>query len=214
MRSILGGVNYHGKFLPNFSRRLRPFNAQLKQGATFYFTPVMEATIRAILHELTEPSIVVYPNWDAIAVNSDPFPPASTATLATTPSERLSSTNNLTASSDQSSTSAAPTSTPNVHEHPSTSRPAPLSGRSSDYAGICGPPASRYIRTIRHSRISSRLARVPFGLYLHAGVPQRYGKRQRQLPFTPTPTSHRRRPHRAQSPHWPRHCWYLPHPPL
>ena len=60
MRSILGGVTYHGK--PNISSRLRPINAQLKQGATFDFTPIIEATTRAILHELTEPSIVVYPN--------------------------------------------------------------------------------------------------------------------------------------------------------
>ena len=67
---------------------------------------------------------------------------ASTATLASTDLERLSrrkNLNNLTAPSAPSSTSAAPPDTPNVHGHPSTSRPAASPGRSSDYAGICGP---------------------------------------------------------------------------
>ena len=73
VRSLLGGINYYGKFLPNLSRRLRPINALLKQGATFDFTPAMETTIRAILHELTEPPILVYPDWDAVADDSRPF---------------------------------------------------------------------------------------------------------------------------------------------
>ena len=54
-------------------RRLRPINALLKQGATFDFIPALEATIRAILHELTEPPILVYPDWDAVADDSRPF---------------------------------------------------------------------------------------------------------------------------------------------
>ena len=33
----------------------------------------MEATIRAIIHELTEPPILVYTDWDAVADNSCPF---------------------------------------------------------------------------------------------------------------------------------------------
>ena len=33
----------------------------------------MEATIRAILYELTQPRILVYPDWDAVADNSRPF---------------------------------------------------------------------------------------------------------------------------------------------
>ena len=73
VRSILGGINYYGKFLPNLSRCLRPINALLKQGATFGFTPAMEAIIRAIPHELTEPPILVYPDWDAVADNSRSF---------------------------------------------------------------------------------------------------------------------------------------------
>ena len=63
----------------------------------------------------------------------------------------------MTAPSAPSSASAAPPSTPNVHGHPSTSRPAASPGRSSEYAGIRGPLASRYIWTIYHSRTKSRL---------------------------------------------------------
>ena len=73
VRSLFGGINYYGKFLINLSRRLRPINALLKQGATFDFTPAMEATICAILHELTEPPTLVYRDWDAVTDNSRPF---------------------------------------------------------------------------------------------------------------------------------------------
>ena len=34
----------------------------------------MEATIRAILHELTEPLMLVYPDFEAVTHDS-PFPP-------------------------------------------------------------------------------------------------------------------------------------------
>ena len=86
------------------------------------------------------------------------FPSASTGTPASTASERSSSKKKQTAQSAPSSTSAAPPWTPNVHGHPSTSRPAESSGRSNGSAGICGPPDSRYVRAIRHSRTSLRLA--------------------------------------------------------
>ena len=73
VRSLLGGINYYGKFLPNLSRRLRPINALLKQGAAFDFTSAMETTVRDILRDLTKPPILVYPDWDAVADNSRPF---------------------------------------------------------------------------------------------------------------------------------------------
>ena len=73
VRSLLGGINYYGKFLPNLSRRFRPINALLKQVATFDFTLAMKASIRTILHELTEPPILAYPDWDAVADTSRPF---------------------------------------------------------------------------------------------------------------------------------------------
>ena len=58
---------------PTRPRRLRPINALLKPGATFDFTPAMEATISAILHDFTGPPILVYPDWDAVADNVRPF---------------------------------------------------------------------------------------------------------------------------------------------
>lgn len=61
VRSLLGGVNYYGEFLANLSRRLRPINTLLKQGATFDFTPAMETVVRDILRELAKPPILVYP---------------------------------------------------------------------------------------------------------------------------------------------------------
>ena len=73
VRSLLGGINYYGKFLPNLSRRVRPINALLKQGATFNFTPAMETTVRDILRELVKPPILVYPDWDTVTDNSRPF---------------------------------------------------------------------------------------------------------------------------------------------
>ena len=36
---LLGGINYYGKFLPNRSRRLRPINPLLKQGASHVRLP-------------------------------------------------------------------------------------------------------------------------------------------------------------------------------
>ena len=75
VRSLIGGINYYRKFLPNLSRRLRPINALRKQCANFYFIPAMETTARAsaIVYELAEPPILVYPNLDAVADNSRSF---------------------------------------------------------------------------------------------------------------------------------------------
>lgn len=74
LRSLLGGIDNYGKFLPNISRHLRLINALLKQGATFDFTLTMETTVRNILLELAKPPILVYPVRDAVGDNSRPFP--------------------------------------------------------------------------------------------------------------------------------------------
>ena len=71
-RSLLGVINYYGKFLANLSRRVRPMNALLKQGTTFNFTP-MKTTVRDIPRELAKPPILVYPDWDVVADNFRPF---------------------------------------------------------------------------------------------------------------------------------------------
>ena len=48
LRSLLGGLSYYRKFLPDMARRIRPITALLKKGATFDFTPTMEDTVRTL----------------------------------------------------------------------------------------------------------------------------------------------------------------------
>ena len=73
LRSLLGGLSYYRKFLPDMARRIGPFTALLKKGATFDFTPTMEDTVRVLLEELAAPPILVFPDWDAVTDKSRPF---------------------------------------------------------------------------------------------------------------------------------------------
>ena len=73
LRSLLGGLSYYRKFLPNMAKRVRPITALLKKGATFGFTPPMEKRVRALLAELAAPPILVFPDWDAVIDKSRPF---------------------------------------------------------------------------------------------------------------------------------------------
>ena len=62
IRSLLGGLSYYRKFLPNMAKRVRPITALLKKGATFSFTPPMEEAVGALLAELAAPPILVFPD--------------------------------------------------------------------------------------------------------------------------------------------------------
>ena len=73
LRSLLGGLSYYRKFLPNMAKRVRPITALLKNGVTFSFTPPMEEAVRASLAELAAPPILVFPYWDAVINKSRPF---------------------------------------------------------------------------------------------------------------------------------------------
>ena len=42
LRSLLGGLSYYRKFLPNMARRIRPITVLLKKGVAFDFTSTME----------------------------------------------------------------------------------------------------------------------------------------------------------------------------
>ena len=87
LRSLLGGLSYYRKFLPNMARYIRPITALLKSGAAFEFTSAMEDTVRALLAELAAPPILVFPDWDAVIDTSRPFRfhcDASTAGLGAT----------------------------------------------------------------------------------------------------------------------------------
>ena len=87
LRSLLGGLSYYRKFLPNMAHHIRPITALLKKGAAFDFTSAMEDTVRALLSELAAPPILVFPDWDAVIDTSRPFRlhcDASTAGLGAT----------------------------------------------------------------------------------------------------------------------------------
>ena len=87
LRSLLGGLRYYRKFLPNMAHHIRPVTALLKKGAAFEFTSAMEDTVCTLLAELAAPPILVFPDWDAVIDSSRPFRlhcDASTAGLGTT----------------------------------------------------------------------------------------------------------------------------------
>ena len=73
LRSLLGGISYYRKFLPDMSKRIRPITALLKKGVIFSFTPSMEAIVRDILAELAAPPVLVFPDWGAVEDGSRPF---------------------------------------------------------------------------------------------------------------------------------------------
>ena len=61
-RSLLGGLIYYRKFLPNMAYHIRPVTALLKKGAAFEFASAMEDTVRTLLAELAAPPILVFPD--------------------------------------------------------------------------------------------------------------------------------------------------------
>ena len=73
LRTILGGLSYYWKFLPNTAKRVRSITSLLKKEARFDFTPPMEAAVRTLLPELAAPPIIVFPDWDAVIDKSRPF---------------------------------------------------------------------------------------------------------------------------------------------
>ena len=73
LRSLLGGLSYYRSFLKNLSKRVKPLTALLKKGARFDFTPEMDKIVRSLLKELSEPPVLVFPDWDAIADGSRPL---------------------------------------------------------------------------------------------------------------------------------------------
>ena len=60
VRALMGGINCYRKCLPDFSKRLRPINALLREGVKFSFTPAMEKLVREILAKLTTPPVLVF----------------------------------------------------------------------------------------------------------------------------------------------------------
>ena len=73
LRSLLGGLSYYRKFLPNLSRRLQPITRLLKKDVPFFFDAEMEAVVREILKVLTKPPVLVYPDFEAARDGSRKF---------------------------------------------------------------------------------------------------------------------------------------------
>ena len=96
LRSLLGGLSYYRRSLPNMAKRVRSITSLLKKGALFDSTPPMEAAIHALIAELAAPPILIFPDWDAVIDKSRPFRLHCDAPMV---SEQLSSRSSLTAPS-------------------------------------------------------------------------------------------------------------------
>ena len=129
LRSLLGGLSYYRKFLPNMAKRVKSITSLLKKGAVFDFTPTMETAVRALLAELAAPPILIFLDWDA---SPDRF--VYTAMPAPMASEQLSSRSSLTAPSAPLSILAEQRSLTNGIGPPWNSRPDALCGVSVAYA--------------------------------------------------------------------------------
>ena len=67
LRSLLGGLSYYRKYLPQLSTRIKPVQALMKKNVKYVFTQEMENIVRALLGELSHPPTLVFPDWDAVA---------------------------------------------------------------------------------------------------------------------------------------------------
>ena len=73
LRSLLGGLSYYRKFLKNLATQVRPLNALLKQGVKFNYTADMATIVTSLLQDLSQPPVLVFPDWDAVEDNSRPL---------------------------------------------------------------------------------------------------------------------------------------------
>ena len=134
LRSLLGGLSYYPKFLPNMVKRVRPITALLKKGATFSFTRPMEEDVRALLAGLTASPILVFLDWNAVIDKSRPFRlhcDASTDGLGATLEQEKP-----TVPSDPSSILDEKLSLMNGIGYPWNSKPDALYGASVAFAAI------------------------------------------------------------------------------
>ena len=60
LRSLLGGLSYYRKCLPNLSKRIRPITDLSKKNVPFIFTKEMEAIVRDLLKILTDNRFSVF----------------------------------------------------------------------------------------------------------------------------------------------------------
>ena len=60
LRSFLGMVNYHGKFIPNLSAILHPLNRLLRKGHQFKWTSVCENSFQMAKNSLSSANVLVH----------------------------------------------------------------------------------------------------------------------------------------------------------
>ncbi|CAB1096809.1 unnamed protein product [Ectocarpus sp. CCAP 1310/34] len=136
LRSVLGGLSYYRKFLPNMAKRIRPLTTLLKKQEKFIFTPSMEQAVRVLLAELANPPVLVYPDWDAFQTARDLF--IFTVMLVAMGLVGLSNKNSQMVPLAQLSSSVGLLRTQNVTGFPSISRRVASCGVSSAFAVTCG----------------------------------------------------------------------------
>ena len=80
LRSLFGGLTYHGKTLADMAKRIRPTTSLLKHGLKFVSSPSTETIVKTLLEALSAP-----PFWSTLTGARSPTTPALssfTATLA------------------------------------------------------------------------------------------------------------------------------------
>ena len=65
-RFLLGGLSHYRKFPGYVSKRIEPITDLLQKGVKCVLTPATEVIIRELLAGLSAPSVVVFPDWDAV----------------------------------------------------------------------------------------------------------------------------------------------------
>ena len=60
-------------FLRDLSKRIRPITSLVRKGVKDEFTVAMDVIVREILAEIAAPTILVFPDWDAMNDGSRPF---------------------------------------------------------------------------------------------------------------------------------------------
>ena len=73
LRSLMGGLSYHRRFLKNMAKRVRPVTALLKKGAHFRLHEPHEGDCERTLAELAKPPILVFSDWDTVEDGSKPL---------------------------------------------------------------------------------------------------------------------------------------------
>ena len=73
LRSLFGGLTYHGKTLADMTKRIRPTTSLLKHRLKFVSSPSTETIVKTLLEALSAPPVLVYPDRGAVTDNSRPF---------------------------------------------------------------------------------------------------------------------------------------------